>query len=459
MNFRIEKDSLGDVRVPSDKLYGAQTVRSMKNFCIGPERFPLKFIHALVLVKKAAALANNELKVLPSRKTDLIIRACDEILKGKWSDQFPLSIWQTGSGTQTNMNVNEVIANRAIMLSGGKKGSKAPVHPNDDVNRGQSSNDVFPTAMHVAAVLSLKNELIPAVLALRDALKQKARAYQKIIKTGRTHYMDATPVTLGQEFLSYAQQLDDGCKRVQASLEPLKALALGATAVGTGINTHPKFAKKAIAHLARFTAVPFYCAPDPLAAIASHEALVQASDALKGLAVSLTKIANDIRFLASGPRCGIGEIILPANEPGSSIMPGKVNPTQCEALLMVCAQVIGNNLAITLAGMSGHLELNVQKPVIIYDLLQSVTLLSDGCRSFNEKCIQGLKPDTEKIGEHLQRSLMRVTALTPLIGYDKAALIAQKAHREGLSLSQAALATGFVSERDLKTIIDPRKMI
>jgi fumarate hydratase class II len=459
MKYRIEHDSLGNVQVPLDKLYGAQTVRSMKNFCIGTERFTFEFIQAIVLVKKAAALANKDVKVLSAKKVDLIIRACDEILDGKWADQFPLSIWQTGSGTQTNMNVNEVLANRASSLAKDRMGRKNPIHPNDDVNRGQSSNDVFPTAMHVASVLAMKEKLVPAVLMLKEALTKKAREYKKMIKIGRTHLMDATPVTLGQEFSAYAQQLSFGLERVYASLKHLQELALGATAVGTGINTHPKFAKKAIAHISRLTSISFKSAPNPFAAIAAHEAMVEASDALKGLAVSLTKIANDIRFLSSGPRCGIGELVLPANEPGSSIMPGKVNPTQCEALLMVCSQVIGNNVTITLAGASGNFELNVQKPVMIYNFLQSVSLLSDACFSFAKRCVAGIKPNQKKIEEHLQESLMLVTALTPLIGYDKAALIAQKAHREGTTLRQAALETGFVSEKNFVKIVNARNMV
>jgi len=459
MKYRIEHDSLGNVQVPSDKLYGAQTVRSMKNFAIGIERFSFEFICAMAVVKKAAALANKDLKVLPAKKADLIIRACDDVMSGKFADQFPLSIWQTGSGTQTNMNVNEVIANRAILLAKGKVGSRNPVHPNDDVNRGQSSNDVFPTAMHIASVLAVKKNLIPAVVSLKDAFIKKSREYKNIVKIGRTHLMDATPVTLGQEFSAYAQQLSFGLERITFSLKHLQELALGATAVGTGINTHPKFAKKAIAHISRLTSVSFKTAPNPLAAIAAHDAMVEASDVLKGLAVSLTKIANDLRLLSSGPRCGIGEISLPANEPGSSIMPGKVNPTQCEAMLMVCTQVIGNDVAVALAGASGNFELNVQKPVIIHNVLQSIFLLSDACRSLARNCVVGIKPNKVKIEEHLHQSLMLVTALALSIGYDKAATIAQKAHREGKTLRQAALETGFVSGKDFDRIVNPRDMV
>ncbi len=459
MKYRVEHDSLGDVYVPVNKLYGAQTVRSMKNFAIGTERFTPTFICAMVTVKKAAALANQELKVLSQKKATLIIRACDEIFAGYMADQFPLSIWQTGSGTQTNMNVNEVIANRAIVLAKGKIGSKTPIHPNDDVNCGQSSNDVFPTAMHIASMSVLQKKCIPAISGLRDAFAKKAHDYKNIIKIGRTHMMDATPVTLGQEFSAYAHQLSFGLERLAFSLKHLKELPLGATAVGTGLNTHPRFAQKAIAHISRLTALSFKKAPNPFAAIASHDAMVEASSALKGLAISLTKIANDIRFLSSGPRCGIGEIILPSNEPGSSIMPGKVNPTQCEAMLMVCSQVIGNDTTIALAGASGNCELNVQKPVIIYNFLQSALLLSEACYSFQKNCIEGIKPNKKKINEHLEKSLMLVTSLVPLIGYDKSAMIAHKAHRENKSLRQAAIESGFVLEKRFDRTVNPRKMI
>jgi fumarate hydratase class II len=459
MKYRIESDTLGDIEVLQDKLYGAQTARSMKNFAIGKEQFSFDFIRALVIIKKASALANKEIDVLSRHKASLIVRACDSILKEASSDQFPLSIWQTGSGTQTNMNVNEVIANLAILLAKGKVGSKKPIHPNDDVNCGQSSNDVFPTAMHIASVLMIENDLLPAVKTLEKALSRKANQFKAILKIGRTHMMDATPVTLGQEFSAYAHHLSFNCKRIEISLQHLRELALGATAVGTGINTHPKFAKKAIAHIARLTSTKFTICPNPFAAIAAHDAMIEAADALKGLAISLTKIANDIRFLSSGPRCGIAEIILPANEPGSSIMPGKVNPTQCEAMLMVCNQVIGNNISMSLAGSSGHCELNVQKPLLIYSFLQSATLLSDACTSFTKNCVEGIKPHTKNIDKHLNQSLMLVTALTPLIGYDQAAKLAQKAYREDKTLEQVALEMGLVSKKSFKEIVNPKKMV
>lgn len=459
MKYRIEHDSLGSVNVPSDKLYGAQTARSLKNFSIGTERFTDDFIKALVIIKKASALANKDLKVLSSKKAALIVRACDEILAGKIYDEFPLSVWQTGSGTQTNMNVNEVISNRAIVIAKGKIGSKSPIHPNDDVNKGQSSNDVFPTAMHVAATLAITKTLIPAVSLLHSALLKKAKEYQKIIKVGRTHLMDATPVTLGQEFSGYASQILFNLERVKLSLIHLKELGLGATAVGTGINTHSKFSSKAISQISRLTGVYFKPARNKFAAIAAHDALVETSNALKGLAVSLTKIANDIRFLASGPRCGIGEIILPANEPGSSIMPGKVNPTQCEAVLMVCTQIIGNDLTIAFAAGAGNFELNAQKPVIIHNLLQSIRLLSDVCQSFSINCIVGIKPNKKRISENLEKSLMLVTALVPYIGYDKAAKLAQQAYREDKTLREVVVQSGLIAERDFDKIVNPRRMV
>lgn len=459
MKYRIEHDSLGSVNVPSDKLYGAQTARSLKNFLIGTERFTDDFIKALVIIKKASALANKSLKVLSSKKASLIVRACDEILSGKIKNEFPLSVWQTGSGTQTNMNVNEVIANRAIVIARGKIGSKSPIHPNDDVNKGQSSNDVFPTAMHVAATLAITKMLIPSVSLLYSALLKKAREYQKIIKVGRTHLMDATPVTLGQEFSGYASQVLFNLERVKLSLLHLKELGLGATAVGTGINTHSKFSSKAISQISWLTGVHFKPARNKFAAIAAHDALVETSNALKGLAVSLTKIANDIRFLASGPRCGIGEIILPANEPGSSIMPGKVNPTQCEAVLMVCTQVVGNDLTIAFAAGAGNFELNAQKPVIIHNLLQSIRLLSDVCRSFSTNCIIGIKPNKKRISENLEKSLMLVTALVPYIGYDKAAKLAQQAYREDKTLREVVVQSGLITERDFDKIVNPRRMV
>lgn len=458
MKHRIEHDSLGSIKVPGDKLYGAQTARSLKNFAIGRERFPDDLINALVVVKKSAALANRELKIISSQKAGVIVRACDEILSGKMAGQFPLSVWQTGSGTQTNMNVNEVIANRAIQLSKKSLGSKF-IHPNDDVNRGQSSNDVFPTAMHIAAALVIKKRLIPAVAALAAALSQKSKEYKNLVKIGRTHWMDATPVTLGQEFSAYAHQVALAQKKISACLNDLGELALGATAVGTGINAHPRFSVKAISHISKLTGIRFRPAKNKFAAIAAHEALVETSSALKGLAVSLMKIAGDIRFLASGPRSGIGEIILPANEPGSSIMPGKVNPTQCEAVLMVASQVIGNDLTIAIAAGSGNCELNVQKPVIIHNLLQSIDLLADVCRSFSNNCVAGIKPNKERIKENLEKSLMLITALAPSIGYDKAAKLAQKAYREGKTLRRTVLQSGIMNEKDFERLVDPSKMV
>lgn len=458
MKYRIEHDSLGSIKVPADKLYGAQTARSLRNFAIGSERFTNDFMNALVIVKKSAALANKELKILSAQKVGVIVRACDEILSGKIADQFPLSVWQTGSGTQANMNVNEVIANRAVQLCKKPIGSKS-IHPNDDVNRGQSSNDVFPTAMHIAAALAIKNDLIPAVSVLAATLSRKSREYKDIVKIGRTHWMDATPVTLGQEFSAYAYQIDIAQKKIKSCLGDLSELALGATAVGTGINAHPKFSLKAINHVSRLTGFHFRSARNKFAAIAAHGALVDTSSALKGLAVSLTKIAEDIRFLASGPRCGIGEIILPANEPGSSIMPGKVNPTQCEAVLMVANQIIGNDLTIALAAGSGNCELNVQKPVIIYNLLQSIKLLADVCGSFSKNCISGIKPNKDRIKENLERSLMLVTALAPSLGYDQAAKLAQKAYREGKMLREVVLESGLMSQKNFDRLVDPRKMV
>jgi len=459
MKYRKEYDSMGPVKVPSDKYYGAQTARSLLNFKIGGEKFPKEFVRALAILKKAAALVNKELGVLDSKKAHLIVRAADEVIRGKFNDHFPLVIWQTGSGTQTNMNVNEVIANRAIELAGGAKGSKKPVHPNDDVNKGQSTNDVFPAAMHIATVLQITNELIPAVTALRDVLKKKSSEFKNIIKIGRTHLMDATPLTLGQEFSGYVQQLTNDLLRIKSCLPGLYELAIGGTAVGTGLNTHPKFAVKVAKKIARMTKQPFKTAPNKFEALAAHDAIVQASGTLKTLAVSLTKIANDIRLLGSGPRSGIGEIILPENEPGSSIMPGKVNPTQCEALAMVCIQVFGNDATVTVAGASGNFELNVFKPVIIYNVLQSIRLLSDACRSFREKCVSGLKANRAQIAKNLHNSLMLVTALNPHIGYDKAAKVAQKAHKENLTLKDAAVALGFLTAREFDAIVKPEKMI
>ncbi len=459
MADRIEYDSLGPVKVPKEKLYGAQTARSCKNFKIGSEKFPRAFIRALGIVKKAAALANKELKVLPSKKANLIARAASEVIAGVLDGHFPLVIWQTGSGTQTNMNANEVIANRAIQLARGKIGSKNPVHPNDDVNKGQSSNDVFPTAMHIAAVEEIHQKLIPAITSLRDAFKAKSREFSGIVKIGRTHLMDATPLTLGQEFSGYSQQLTNGLERIDACLPRLYELAIGGTAVGTGLNTHPRFAVKAVKKISQITGKPFVGARNRFESLAAHDAMVETSGTLKTLAVSLMKISNDIRWLGSGPRCGIGEIVLSENEPGSSSMPGKVNPTQCEAMLMVCAQVIGNDIAVTVAGSGGNFELNVFKPVIIYNVLQSIELLSDAAWSLKKNCIIGIKPNRAQIKKNLDSSLMLVTALNPHIGYDKAAKVARKAHQKNMTLKEAAVSLGFLTAKQFDSIVKPEKMI
>jgi len=387
------------------------------------------------------------------------VRACNEILQGKFVNQFPLSVWQTGSGTQTNMNVNEVIANRAIQIAKGKIGTKKPIHPNDDVNKCQSSNDVFPTAMHIAAVIATTQSLLPALESLQKEFARKAKSFSKIVKIGRTHLMDATPLTLGQEFSGYAQQLLNGIKRIKATLPGVKELALGATAVGTGLNAHPKFSKLAIKNISKLTKISFQSAPNKFEAIAAHDALVALSSALKGVAVSLMKITNDIRFLSSGPRSGIGELVLPANEPGSSIMPGKVNPTQCEAMTMVCSQIIGNDTTVSIAGASGNFELNVFKPVIIFNVLQSIKILSDSSKSFNEKCLSGIKPNLKRIKENLNNSLMLVTALNPVIGYDRAAKVAQKAYKENITLKSAAIQLKVLSEKEFDRVVNPKKMI
>lgn len=459
MEYRIETDSLGQVKVPRDRYYGAQTARSLMNFRIGIERFPRELIWAFGILKKAAALVNKDLGLLPAEKADLIVQAADEVIEGKLDDHFPLVVWQTGSGTQTNMNVNEVIANRAIEIAGGELGSKKPIHPNDDVNKAQSSNDTFPTAMHIAAVDRLHQRLIPMVTRLRDTLAQKSEQFKDIIKIGRTHLMDAVPLTLGQEFSGYVAQLDHGLERVNAILPHLYELALGGTAVGTGLNTHPEFAERAAAKIAELTGYPFVSAKNKFEALAAHDAAVMASGALKTVAASLMKIANDIRWLASGPRCGIGEIVIPANEPGSSIMPGKVNPTQSEAMTMVAAQVMGNDVAITIGGASGNFELNVFKPLIIYNLLQSIRLLADACESFNDRCAVGIQPNRERIQKFLSESLMLVTALNPYIGYDNAAKIAKKAYEENLTLRQAAIDLGILSGEEFDKIVRPEKMI
>ncbi|MBN1340500.1 MAG: class II fumarate hydratase [Bacteroidales bacterium] len=461
MEYRVEKDTMGPVEVPSDKYWGAQTQRSKMNFLIGePGSMPVEIIRAFAYLKKAAALTNRDLGVLSGEKADLIAKACDEVLEGKLYDNFPLVIWQTGSGTQSNMNMNEVIANRAHVIGGGQLGDgKRSIHPNDDVNKSQSSNDTFPTAMHIAAYKMIVETTLPGVELLRNTLAQKAEAFKEIVKTGRTHLMDATPLTLGQEFSGYVSQLDHGLKALRATLDHLLELALGGTAVGTGINTPPGYSDKVAAMIAELTGCPFRSAENKFESLSAHDAIVETSGALKTLAVSLMHIANNLRMLASGPRCGIGEIIFPANEPGSSIMPGKVNPTQAEALTMVCAQVIGNDAAITIGGMQGHFQLNVFKPVMIYNLLQAARLMGDACVSFNNNCAAGIEPNPRDIKKNLGNSLMLVTALNTHIGYEKAAEIAKKAHKEGLTLRESALSLGYVTGQEFDLWVDPRKMI
>ena len=459
MKYREERDTMGVVQVPSTVLWGAQTQRSLQNFKISDERMPITIIMALAKVKRAAAAVNHDLGLLDAASAAAIIRAADEVVSGEHDDQFPLTVWQTGSGTQTNMNVNEVLANRASEILGGRRGSVRKVHPNDDVNKSQSSNDVFPTAMHVAAVQELHHRLNPAIRLLQETLAAKAEIFWDIVKIGRTHLQDAIPLTLGQEFSGYVAQLDHGLKHVNASMEHLYELALGGTAVGTGLNAPPEFAGRVTAELSRITKFSFISAPNKFEALASNDALVHAHGALKTLAASLMKIANDIRWLASGPRCGIGELRIPENEPGSSIMPGKVNPTQSEAMTMVCSQVMGNDVAINMGGAMGNFELNVMKPLIIYNFLQSVRLLSDAITSFNNNCAIGIEPNTERINMLMHNSLMLVTALNPYIGYDKAAEIAKKAYSEGISLKAAAIATGYVNEEQFESWVVPEKMV
>lgn len=459
MNYRIEKDTMGEIQVPSDKYYGAQTARSLMNFKIGGDRFPRELIRALGILKKAAAITNKELGTLPAEKADLIIKAADEVIDGKLDAHFPLVVWQTGSGTQTNMNANEVISNRAIEISGGEMGSKKPIHPNDDVNKAQSSNDTFPTAMHIAAVEEIHSRLIPMLTKLRDALEAKQNEFKDIIKIGRTHLMDAVPLTLGQEFSGYVQMLSNGLDRINGALPRLYQLALGGTAVGTGLNTHPKFAVKAAEHIAKLTGKNFVSAPNKFEALATHDALVEFSGVLKTLAASLMKIANDIRWLGSGPRCGLGELNLPENEPGSSIMPGKVNPTQSEAMTMVCAQVFGNDVAVNFGGAMGNFELNVFKPVIIFNVLNSIRLISDACESFTDHCVVGIEANTTNIKKHLENSLMLVTALNPHIGYDNAAKVAKKAHKENTTLKQAAMDLGLLTSEKFDEVVRPEKMV
>ncbi len=459
MEYRIETDTMGEMKVPADKYYGCQTARSLTNFRIGTETMPREIIRAMGILKKAACLVNMNLGKMPKDKGDLITKAADEVIDGKLDDHFPLVVWQTGSGTQSNMNSNEVISNRAIELAGGKLGSKDPVHPNDHVNMGQSSNDTFPTAMHIAAVEEIHRRLIPMITQLRDTLAKKSDAFKDIIKIGRTHLMDATPLTLGQEFSGYAAALTLGLDRIDDSLKRLYPLALGGTAVGTGLNAHPEFAERSAATIAEITGKSFVTAPNKFESLATHDAIVEASGVMKTLACSLMKIANDIRWLGSGPRCGIGELNLPANEPGSSIMPGKVNPTQCEAMTMVCVQVIGNDVAVNIGGASGNFELNVFKPVMIYNLLQSIRLIADSCEMFNEKCAIGLEPNEAAIKKHLTNSLMLVTALNPHIGYDNAAKVAKKAHAEGTTLKEAVVALGLLTEEEFDEKVRPEKMI
>ena len=459
MAKRVETDSFGPIEVDDDRYWGAQTQRSLQNFKIGGDRFTRPLIRALGQLKKAAALTNLDLGLLPEEKCRLIVAAADEVVDGKLDDHFPLVVWQTGSGTQTNMNANEVISNRAIELAGGQKGSKKPIHPNDDVNKSQSSNDAFPTAMHMAAVDQVLSELFPRVQRLRDVLAKKSAAFADIVKIGRTHLQDATPLTLGQEFSGYVSQLDHAVAAIEAATPHLYELALGGTAVGTGLNAHPEYAVRVAAKIAEITGHPFVTAPNKFQALASHDGLVALHGGLKVLACTLMKIANDVRWLASGPRCGIGEITIPENEPGSSIMPGKVNPTQSEAMTMLCAQVLGNDVAVGWGGASGNFELNVFKPLVIHNVLWSIRLLADGCTSFEENCAVGIEPDRARIEKNLRESLMLVTALNPHIGYDNAAKVAKKAHAEGSTLREAVIALGLLTGDRFDEIVRPERMI
>ncbi len=461
MSYRIEKDTMGEVQVPADKYWGAQTERSRNNFKIGPEAsMPKEIIYAFAYLKKAAAMANHELGVLAADKKDLIAKVCDEILTGSLDAEFPLVIWQTGSGTQSNMNVNEVIAYRAHVIQGGKlTDEKKVLHPNDDVNKSQSSNDTFPTAMHIAAYKQVVDITLPGMKKLRDTLAKKSEAYKNIVKTGRTHFMDATPLTLGQEFSGYVQQIDNSIRAIKNALEVVRELALGGTAVGTGLNTPKGYDVLVAKKIADLTGLPFITAPNKFEALAAHDAMVELSGALKRSAVAFMKIANDIRMLSSGPRCGIGEIVIPDNEPGSSIMPGKVNPTQPEALTMVCAQVIGNDVAVSIGGSTGHFELNVFKPVIAANVLQSARLIGDACVSFNDKCAEGIEPNEAIIKQHLENSLMLVTSLNTHIGYENAAKIAKKAHKENKTLREAAIELGLVTSEQFDQWVRPEKMV
>lgn len=461
MEYRLEHDTMGEVKVPADKYWGAQTERSRNNFKIGPEAsMPKEIIHAFAYLKKAAALANCDLGVLSADKKDLIAKACDEILTGSLDDQFPLVIWQTGSGTQSNMNANEVIAYRAHVMNGGNLADEKKVlHPNDDVNKSQSSNDTFPTAMHIATYKQVVEITLPGLVLLRDTLSKKAAEFSKIVKTGRTHFMDATPLTLGQEFSGYAQQITNSIRAINNALEVVKELALGGTAVGTGLNTPKGYDVLVAKHIADLTGLPFITAPNKFEALAAHDAMVEMSGALKRAAVALMKIANDIRMLSSGPRCGIGEIIIPDNEPGSSIMPGKVNPTQPEALTMVCAQVMGNDVTVSIGGSNGHFELNVFKPVIASNVLQSARLIGDACVSFTNNCAAGIQPNLPEIQKHLENSLMLVTALNPHIGYENAAKIAKKAHKENKTLREAAVELGLLTSEQFTEWVKPEEMV
>ena len=459
MDYRVERDTMGEMRVPADRYYGCQTARSLHFFKIGGERMPRELIRAFGILKKAAALANRDMGLLPEDLCDVICRAADEVIAGTLDEHFPLVVWQTGSGTQTNMNANEVIANRAIEMLGGTLGSKSPVHPNDHVNMSQSSNDTFPTAMSIAAVERIRARLLPALRALHAALADKAEAFRDIIKIGRTHLMDATPLTLGQEFSGYAQQIANGIERVESVLPKLAELAIGGTAVGTGLNTKKGYAELVAARISEIAGMPFTSAPNKFEALAAHDAMVMAHGALKTVACAFMKIANDIRWLGSGPRCGLGELLLPENEPGSSIMPGKVNPTQCEAMTMVAAQVLGNDVAVNIGGASGNFELNVFKPLIIYNVLQSVRLLADAADSFREHCVAGIGANTRAIAAHLSNSLMLVTALNRRIGYDNAAKIAKAAHANGTTLKEEAVRLGLLTAEEFDAVVDPTKMI
>ena len=456
---RIEKDSMGPIEVPAEQLWGAQTQRSLEHFRISSEKMPTALIYALAQTKRAAASVNMDLGLLPAERGNAILQAADEVLADKHSNEFPLSIWQTGSGTQTNMNMNEVLANRASELLGGERGDSRLVHPNDDVNKSQSSNDVFPTAMHVAAVIAVRESLLPELKTLQQTLSDKAEAFKDIVKIGRTHLQDATPLTLGQEISGWVAMLAHNLKHIEASIPHLCELALGGTAVGTGLNTHPEYAKRVAKALADLTGQPFVTAPNKFEALATCDALVHGHGALKGLAASLMKIANDVRWLSSGPRCGIGEISIPENEPGSSIMPGKVNPTQCEAMTMLCTQVLGNDVAVNIGGASGNFELNVFRPMVIHNFLQSIRLLADGMRGFNEHCAVGIEPNRDRITQLLNESLMLVTALNTHIGYDKAAEIAKKAHKEGLTLKASALKLGYLTEEQFDEWVRPEEMV